>query len=478
MAVSFRDPDGRLLVTERRVLRVVNETGTATLKAFLASALAHKVVAAGQLVRTRLADAESIEQLPESLHPGNVRAEGPETIFEHERVAFPSFPYEWAPEMLHRAASLTLDLAEGALAEGFGLKDATPYNVLFRGPEPVFVDLLSFERRDPCDPVWRPYAQFARTFLLPLLANRHFGLQLSQLLLTRRDGLEPEELYALCSPIRRLSPLFLALVTIPTWLTTKPGRAAADQAQIYRERRLGDPARARFVLNRFFRRMRRHLEQVRPQTAPRSEWIDYFSATQRSDPNYLQEKHNFVLAALAKFRPRNVLDVGCNTGYFSRLAARCGASVVAIDQDPATVGALWLRAGAESLDILPLVIDVTRPSPGVGWRNLEAPSFLARAQGRFDAVLMLAVVHHLLVGERIPLAEILRLAAELTTDLLIVEFVAPDDPLFRLIARGRDHLFQDLTHEAFAGACLERFEILRWQQLSGTSRRIFLLKKR
>jgi hypothetical protein len=31
-----------------------------------------------------------------------------------------------------------------SLREGFGLKDATPYNVLFRGAQPVFVDLLSF----------------------------------------------------------------------------------------------------------------------------------------------------------------------------------------------------------------------------------------------------------------------------------------------------------------------------------------------
>ena len=47
--------------------------------------------------------------------------------------------------MLHAAGALTLELAQGALEEGFGLKDATPYNVLFRGSRPVFVDVLSFE---------------------------------------------------------------------------------------------------------------------------------------------------------------------------------------------------------------------------------------------------------------------------------------------------------------------------------------------
>ena len=175
MTISFRDPDGRLVLIDDRVLRIVNKTGAANLNAFLASAVAKQFVAAGQLARTYLPDADSVKLLSEYLQHESGRGEVPEAVFEHERIAFPSFPYEWAPEMLHRAGRLTLDLAESVLNEGFGLKDATPYNVLFRGPEPVFVDLLSFEKRDPRDPVWKPYAQFARAFLLPLLANNTSG---------------------------------------------------------------------------------------------------------------------------------------------------------------------------------------------------------------------------------------------------------------------------------------------------------------
>ena len=88
-----------------------------------------------------------------------------------------------------RRDTVMLDIRD----DGIGLKDATPYNILFRGPDPVFIDVLSFERRNPGDPTWLPYAQFVRTFLLPLLANKYFGLGLDQILTTRRDGLEPEE---------------------------------------------------------------------------------------------------------------------------------------------------------------------------------------------------------------------------------------------------------------------------------------------
>jgi SAM-dependent methyltransferase len=475
MAVSFRDPDGHLQIIDARVLRIVNKAGEANLNAFLASAVAKKFVAAGQLVRTRVPDAESIKLLYEYVHRENGRAEVPGIIFEHERITFPSFPYEWAPEMLYRAGGLTLDLAESALTEGFGLKDATPYNVLFRGPEPVFVDLLSFERRNPHDPVWKPYAQFVRVFLLPLLANKYFGLQLKQLLLTNRDGLEPQEVYGMCGVAQKLRPSFLTLVSIPTWLTSKSG---ADQTAIYRERRLGDEGQARYVLERLFKRLRRHLKKVAPRTDRRSEWTDYLSFNEDRAPDYLREKRAFVEEVIREFKPRSVLDVGCNTGYFSRIAARSGASVVAIDQDPATVGELWRRASEERLNILPLVIDLTRPSPSVGWRNAENLSFLARARGTFDAVLMLAVVHHMLVCERIPLDEILSLAADMTTDLLVVEFIAPDDPMFRRLTRGRDHLFKDLTNDAFRKTCRQRFDIIRCRQLAGASRWIYLLKKR
>jgi SAM-dependent methyltransferase len=475
MTISFRDPDGRLLVTRDRVLRIVTKTGAANLNAFLASAVAKRFIATGQLVSAWLPDAESIKPLSEYLLSRSATVETPEAVFEHERIAFPSFPYEWAPEMLYRAGRLTLDLAESSLVEGFGLKDATPYNVLFRGPEPVFVDLLSFEPRDPRDPVWKPYAQFVRVFLLPLLANKYFGLELKQLFLASRDGLEPEEVYSLCGIRQKLRSPFLTLVSIPTWLASKPAR---DQSKIYREWRLSSAGQAKYVLERLFKRLRRLLKQVEPRTGRSSEWTDYVSFNKYHAPDYLAEKQAFVEEALQRFKPRNALDVGCNTGYFSRIAARGGAGVVAIDQDPATIGALWREASASGLNILPLVVDLTRPSPSVGWRNGENPSFLARARKSFDLVLMLAVIHHMHVSERIPLNEILNLARDLTTDLLIVEFVAPDDPMFQRLTRGRDHLFKDLTNESFRNACLEHFEIILCRRLAGANRWIYLLRKR
>jgi SAM-dependent methyltransferase len=172
-----------------------------------------------------------------------------------------------------------------------------------------------------------------------------------------------------------------------------------------------------------------------------------------------------------------VLDVGCNTGHFSRMAATHGASVVAIDQDPAVVDAVWTRALVDDLDILPLVVNLARPTPAIGWRNQECPSFLDRTKGSFDLVLMLAVLHHLIVSEQVPLPAILELAAELTSEFLIIEFVAPEDPMFRSLVRGREELYRELTKESFERITNQWFSIIRSHQLSD-SRCIYLLCKR
>src|SRR5271155_2224844 len=151
---SFRDPAGFLFESGERVLRAVNPRSFQTLREFLDLPYSQELVRQGRLVRTFFPI--------EPAQPGY-------EIVEHERVWFPSFPAEWCPEMLESAGVLTLDLAEQLLPSGWGLKDATPHNILFRGPSPVFVDVLSFERTRPGDALWLPYAQFVRTFLLPLI---------------------------------------------------------------------------------------------------------------------------------------------------------------------------------------------------------------------------------------------------------------------------------------------------------------------
>jgi SAM-dependent methyltransferase len=455
---SFRDPAGSVIRSRDRILRAVRQEFAAEMEAFLSTRTARDSVESGTLI--------SSKKTPSPASDG--------ALYEHERVPFPSYPYEWPAEMLHAAGILTLDLALKALNEGYGLKDATPYNVLFRGPRPVFVDVLSFERRDPCDATWMAYAQFMRTFLLPLLANRDFGWPLQQTLSGRRDGLEPEMVYRAAGFIRRLASPYLQVVTLPTWLASK----RREDASLYHTKPAGSAEQANYILRNLLEGCKKQLNSAGPRAGGDSIWSDYLDHKSLYSPQQLAEKEAFVKESLDLARPAAVLDAGANEGHFSMLAARTGAAVVAIDTDPVVVGSIWRQALAENLNVQPLVVDLTRPTPASGWRNQECMSFLDRADGAFDMVFMLALMHHIVVTERIPLEDLLALAAEISREYLLIEFVAPQDPMFQRIVRGREALYSQFTQERFEDAAKPHWELVRSRQITGLHRWLYLYRRR
>lgn len=473
---SFRDPAGRLFEVDGRILRAINSAGAQDFNAFMASSCVRKLNDAGRLVRTQVLDSrDALDAVSNVCHINGFDESAGALLVEHEKITFPSYPHEWSPSMLFQAGCVTLDVAEEILPEGFGLKDATPHNILFRGPEPLFIDLLSFERRDLGDPTWLPYGQFVRTFLLPLLINKHFRIPLDQIFLSRRDGIEPEEVYRYCGKLQSLRPPFLTLASIPTWLAARNNRS---QTRIYQKRSLANNEKAQFILQSMLRHLRRTLRRLQPAGGRKSSWSDYMISDCNYSEDHFAAKHAFVERTMAEFSPKQVLDVGCNTGYFSALSTKHGARVIAIDYDPEVVDQVYRNASTERQDILPLVVNLTRPSPGLGWRNRECRSFLERARGSFDAVLMLAVMHHMLVTEGIPLTEIVALSAELTKSFCVIEFIAPEDAMFRRLTRGRDALYSNLTPATFESICQRHYEIIRVQHLEKTSRWLYLLRKK
>src|ERR1051326_8793624 len=137
LTASFRDPSGSCCLVDGRVLRRIRQDSAPGFEAFLESATARSRCERGELVHTRrLAEGEVAPLRASSKLENFFAGNGSNVYFEHERIFFPSYPYEWPPEMLWEAGRLTLELARGGLADGYGLKDATPYNVLFRGCRP------------------------------------------------------------------------------------------------------------------------------------------------------------------------------------------------------------------------------------------------------------------------------------------------------------------------------------------------------
>lgn len=452
---TFRDPAGSLWIEGHLVKRRVKpEMAKAALR-FLRSPLAQEWVAAGRLIPTT--ESPSSESSSES----------GEILLGHPRVFFPSYPWEWTPDAWVAAAELTLDLCDALLGEGLILKDATPLNVLFEGTRPVFVDVLSIDERDPESPLWLAYAQFVRTFLLPLAAFRYLGWPLAASL-QKRDGYEPGNLYPHLSRIQRWREPLRSLVTLPFLLEkqSKPTAAATRLRQ--------SPEVATAVLRRNLHRLRIQLRKLKP-TGRDSRWSGYpDSADHYTDEDHKQ-KHAFVHEALVRTQPHQVLDMGANTGVYSRIAVSIGANVVAWDTDLGASERNWKLAEEKRLPIQPLIADPARPTPAVGWRNREWMGLLERAQGRFDCVMMLGLIHHLLVTDQIPLGEIAALLRDLTTRWSIVEWVPATDPRFGELVRGREELYRHLNEAGFVTAVEKHFSITTQERLKN-GRCLFLLE--
>jgi SAM-dependent methyltransferase len=453
---TFRDPAGYVEIKSDAVYRSIRSPFDSEILAFLALPLASELVADGRLVAS--------EVMP--LSP-----ESSTLTLRHPRIAFQSYPWEWSPALWLAAAELTLNLSSDLVREGWLLKDATPLNVLFQGIKPVFVDVLSIQRAVPDQPIWYAYGQFVRTFLLPMLAHSRLGWPL-QAALTRRDGYEPEEIYSALSWPARLHQPALSAVTLPSLLANNKKLSTGNLAS----RTSKDPEITKHILLKTFKNLLSHMRQVTPTHKP-SSWSNYAeTATHYSEQDHTS-KRSFVANALAAARPSRVLDVGCNTGVYSLLAADAGAEVIAIDTDLQTVDRLCATLKNGEWNILPLCVDLAHPTPAVGWENGENTSFLIRCFGHFDTVMMLAVLHHLLLRNQIPMDRIAALCGRLTTRHLIVEWVPATDSKFQELVRGRDSIYAHISEAAFRDAFAVHFSLLSESILQNGRIVLHLLKK-
>ncbi len=450
---TFRDPSGSLSFEENLVIRKIDPSAHADVLNFLESPFCLAMQARGDLI-----DAE-------------IDASSSSLCLRHPKISIPTYPWEWTPGQWLAAADLTLNLCEEALADGWILKDATPLNVLFTGPHPIFVDILSFERRDKHSSIWLAYGQYVRTFLLPLLMNRTRSWPLA-LSLFKRDGYEPSDCYAALGWTGRLSRDAFWPITLPTLLDR---RKNADEAAKKRPSRIADPDVTKDVLKRTLRDLRKRTRRAVPQSQS-SDWSQYQNTLTHYSMEQSRDKVDWVRCAIETSKPARVLDIGANTGEFSALAASMGADVVALERDMASADRVFEMARQRNLSIQTIHADIARPTPAVGWENAESVALLPRLEGQFDLVLMLAVIHHLLLMEQIPLRAIADLCHRLTRRHLVIEWVPVEDPMYQSLMRGRDSLYDSLSEADLLAACAGRFEV-RDRQALDNGRVLFLFER-
>ena len=368
----------------------------------------------------------------------------------HERVPFVSYPYEWPFSMLKDAALLQLALGREALRHDLTLKDASPYNVQWRGAEPVFIDVGSFERLRPGEP-WAGYRQFCMLYLYPLMLQAYRGVPYHAWLRGSIDGITPTE-------ARELLPRRRGVLSHVVLHARLEGRYAETGGREVK-RELKSAGFGTELLDANLRKLEKLVSRLDFHPG-RTAWTEYGSTNTYSGEEATR-KAEFVRAAATRQPGGLTWDLGCNDGTYSRVAAEHADHVVAIDADHATVDGLYRALGGER--ILPLVMSVTDPSPDLGWRGRERRSLERR--GTPDLVLALALVHHVAITGNVPVAEFLDWLRSLDC-ALVIEFPDREDPMVQRLLSGKTEAANpDYDRATFEGALGDRFEIERTERL-------------
>ena len=190
----------------------------------------------------------------------------------------------------------------------------------------------------------------------------------------------------------------------------------------------------------------------------------------------MERKESLVAEFVDAIDPRTVWDLGANTGRFSRIAAARSGVVVAFDVDPAAVERHFIdETAAASGMVLPLLLDLANPSPGIGWAGEERSSLEER--GPADAVLALALLHHLAISNNLPFEGIARYLARLCR-ALVIEFVPKRDSQVERLLVTRKDIFERYTKEHFESAFRELFTIERSEAIAGSGRVLYLMRRR
>lgn len=443
---SFRDPSGFLFRRGGELFRHVAPVYASDYDLLLSSGLYDELTGEGLLVPHEEVDLEGHSEAHRLLQP--------------EVVPFVSYPYEWSFSALRDAALLTLDIAGRALGRGLVLKDASAFNVQFRGCAPVFVDTLSFEAYREGEP-WVAYRQFCEHFLAPLALMARTDARLAGLWRANLDGV----------------PLDLGSRLLPrsTWL--RFGLLAHLHLHARSQARYADrpaPGRrlavSRTSLLALLDSLRSAVEGLQPRRSV-SAWADY-ERTHAYGDEARRHKEEAVAGWIEGVDPARVWDLGANVGHFSRLAADRGAYTVALDIDPAVVEAAYRAGRAEGRrNLLPLEQDLANPSPGLGWAGRERDTLEAR--GPADLALALALVHHLAIGRNVPLRPLARWMGRLAR-ALIVEFVPKDDPQTARLLRSRRDVFPDYDRRGFEAAFGAELRLEATRPLPGSGRVVYL----
>lgn len=448
---SFRDPSGFLFFRDGLIYRQVNKTYKENYNHLINSGLYETLIDAALLIPHKEVNIDYTK--PDKAYK----------IIKPEKIQFISYPYEWCFSQLKDAALTTLEIQKTALEFGMSLKDSSAYNIQFKDGKPILIDTLSFENYYE-GTTWVAYKQFCQHFIAPLALMSYKDIRLNQLFRIYIDGI-PLDLASSLLPYRTHFKFSL--------LSHIHLHAKSQKHYANKNVKISKTNISRMSLLGIIDSLESTIRKLKWQ-AEGTEWADYYTSTNYSSDAF-EEKKQIVSDFLNIIKPNTVWDLGANDGTFSRIASDKGLHTISFDIDPVAVEKNYLRCLKNSeTNILPLLLDLTNPSPGIGWENKERMSILNRSP--VDAAFALALIHHLAISNNLPFNKIAIFFKNICKSL-IIEYVPKSDSQVQKLLSTREDIFSDYTKSIFESNFEKYFEIKKSINIQNSERTMYLMKR-
>jgi len=431
---SFRDRTARIFLHQGKIYRALSKQALEDWRRVSTLPFFQQLTVDGRIIRTEELSEQQVQQLAV---PVSCAA-----ILHHQRITFITYPYEWCFSMLRRAALLHLEILTEAVRSGTILKDASPYNVQFRGSHAVFIDTGSFVAHGDSEP-WIGYRQFCEMMLFPLLLQAYRRIDIQPVLRVRLDGIRAREFLRPLSWRDMLRPGVLTHGWLQSLLEQSAGSTKTDTIGA-----LKSSGFDRKLIQNNLARLTRLIQRLtwKPDL---THWTSYRQAF----PHVLQDgyaKSKFVREVCQLYRRKLVWDLGCNDGHFSEIAAENADTVIAMDQDHGCVEIFYKKlAEKKNEQIVPLCVDLLNPSAALGWRGRERARLENR--GLPELVLCLGLIHHLVIAGNIPLPEVVDWLASLGAEV-VIEFPGKGDLMVKELLRNKPDQYDDYSFAALETA--------------------------
>ena len=453
---AFRDPKGQVAKGDSGdIFRLITKAGDADFSAVETSGLFDHLIEQNKLIGHQRA-----------VPWDQMEAADVQTLLRHPELPMITYPYEWCFEQMKQAALLQLDLYLESLEFGVTLSDATAFNVQFVNGKPIFIDTLSFIPYTEGQ-FWAGQEQFTEQFLNPLLLTAFAGLPFNEIYRGSMTGVSSEMVSAITPFRRKISWKYFNYIHLP--MQSKKRSLKGGAAGVRKVNGNLPKEGFKFILKQLRSWVASLSAPVKPST-----WIAYTNTRTYEDQSVAQ-KVKFVAECVEQARPKQVLDLGCNTGEFSFLALDAGAAhVVGLESDHQALSAAYAQASDKGAKFLPIYQNITNPSPSQGWANEERDDITDRMNA--DFLLALAILHHVIISGNIPLERAVGYLAKCAPKG-VVEWVPKSDPMVQTLLRNREDIFENYSEEGFEKALADHGLSVKKKQKIENGRTLYLYEK-